>query len=173
MTLCWEGKYEHTILTPQFYAAPLLVPCKVSGILSTEMHTWPKKGEVKQFLSEWADRGSRSMLSSRKLTSITDQHGLKNLPGPPMTPTLMVYYFYQKVPEAQQTLLTILGKQPIILRLDDLLLTGATLMTCPAENRHFAKSSSCVLFGDNSQFCFQQEPVRITFACWRTATECT
>lgn len=34
------------------------------------MRTWPDKGEVKQFLSEWADRGSWRMLSSRKLTSL-------------------------------------------------------------------------------------------------------
>lgn len=43
-------------------------------------------------------------------------------------------------------------------------------MTCPAEKRHFAKSNVCVIFGDNYWFCFQQEPGKITFACWRTAT---
>lgn len=55
------------------------------------MRTWPKKGEVKQFLSEWAERGSGSMLSSRKLTSITHQHRLKKFPGTQMSPTPMVY----------------------------------------------------------------------------------
>lgn len=46
-------------------------------------------------------------------------------------------------------------------------------MTCPAEKRRFAKSSICVIFGDNSQFCFQQEPEESPLpAGVATATEC-